>query len=165
MLRDRENRGELALRPEVEALAAAVAGLRAAVVEIIADAKPSAHVRGRVVAVVHEAGHGRAPEISDNVLMSGRWGDVLVGLVEPLSSDLEAVLAGAQAPEGYAPPSSLQLNQALRLVDSSARALTSRLAQVVERQELLLSIPRVEAEGQRRRDSERAQETVRRLGL
>lgn len=164
VLRDRDT-GELALRSEVESLVASVTRLRAAVAEIIAEAKPAARIRGRVAAAVREPGHRRAPEVSDHVLISGDWGDALVELVKPLSTDLAAVLRDAHAPQGFAPAASLRLDQALRVVDHAASALSSRVAKVVERQELLSSIPRLKAEGERRRDTEKAQETLRRLGL
>jgi hypothetical protein len=164
VLRDTTVDGKpLALRPEVEAVAEAVHGVRAAVVELLAgDRQLSAQARSRLAAAV---GRADAPEIDDEELRVGTWVDVLAAHVGPLAGDLGALLGRSAPPVGCVSAVSEALKEALHPLDQAVLGLARRIPKVREYKEFLAALPAIEAERKAQRERERRTRELARLGL
>jgi hypothetical protein len=162
-LRDRSRDDKpLALRPEVEAIAEAVHGLRAKVIELLAgDKQLSTQARARLAAGV---GAG-VPEVTDEQLRSGAWVNALTAHVGPLAGDLAALLGRSAAAVGCVSPASERLVEALRLLDRAALDLARRIPKVRERRDFLAVLPAREVERKARWERERRARELARLKL
>lgn len=157
---------EVALRPEVDAIAAAVHGLRILVTEMLAGWRSlPADGRSRLAAVVREPAHGCAPVVSDAEMSSGEWVDRMTAHVELLSVDLATLLGKSPAPGGFSSAESQELRAALREVDYAVSALERRIRSVRAKAEAVYRARRAAAADPGRRERERAMRALARLGL
>jgi hypothetical protein len=133
--------GPLVLRRRVDEVSDGVGELVSAVIGMLAESRLDAAAQARVVASVRDlAQRPREPQITDEMVLSGRWAAVLVKHVVPHSNDLAALLGRALRP-GH--PNlrgdlsvSERLEDALRVLDVAARDLARRIPKVLAYQAL-----------------------------
>lgn len=158
-------RDVVALRPEIDAIGAAVHELRLHVTEALAGWRSlPADGRTRVAAVVRESAHGAAPAVSDAEIAGGGWVDRMVAHVELLSVDLSSFLGDSPAPGGCSSKASQELRVVLRQVDYAASVLERRIRVVREAAERVYRERRV-ASAAARAEDERVARDLARLGL
>lgn len=175
-LADRRNFGDGVpplLEPlrDVREIAKEVCGLRAAVVELLAKQSASGlpeGARDRLAALVRDPAHKTVPEIDEGDLYDGSWVDFLVAVVEPLNSDLAAVVAAQ--PAGQVSELDVGLSDALSsdsLVGFDQRVvmLRNRLPGLRNRRQLALSGRALAKAAVQDRERERVAADMRRLRL
>jgi len=147
-------------------LAQAVHRARIKLAEVLARVPSSPEVRERLAAVVRDPAQQRRPEISDEVVRSGAWLDVLVAHIEPVSEILAPVVASR--PQGRVTEVDAGISAALggpEGFDQAVRDLRGRV-------EVLRRVKRDWRRRERRlaaqeaqRERQRVEDSLRRMGL
>jgi hypothetical protein len=132
----------VALRRDIEEVADAVHELLSAAVGLIAtDRHASTDVRARTAqAAADLAVRPKAPEITDEQIVSGSWSAALATWVKPYSGDLASLLDRALPPDHSTlkgnPSASERVERALRTLDGAVLDLERHVPKMLARQAL-----------------------------
>lgn len=159
----------LAMRDDVEDITDAVHEVLSVVIGMLAESKClGGEARARTTkAVADLAQRPREPQMADAQITTGSWATALVAHVAPYSGDFATFLDRALPPRHIdlkGPSASERLETALRVLDTAALAAQRRIPRVAARQELG-TITDLNAAARARRDRERAQAALTRLGV
>lgn len=160
-------RNPLQARRRVEELADSVQELLSAIVGMLAESRLDAAAHDRTARAVRDlAQRPREPQITDEMLTSGRWAAVLVAHVAPHRGDLATLLGRALPPchpnlHGH-PSASERLETALRELDSAARSL-GRFVPALARHQALPTPEENAAARKARAERERTERTLAKM--
>lgn len=154
-----------ALRREVDAVAEAVAEVVDVAARLIAESKTADGATRRLAADL--AVRPRQPVITDEQIVSGSWTAAMVEYAGEVADALAAVLGRALPPDAEAlrgsPSASERVERALRTLDRTARDLEHRIPGVRKKQSLP-SMAEYNRQQRERRDQERAERLLARIG-
>lgn len=155
----------IALRREVDAVAEAVAEVVHVAAGLVAESRSASRQTRQSAADL--AVRPRQPVIADETLVSGSWSATLVAYAGEVSDDLAALLGKAKPPESAglngSPSASERIERALRTLDGAVRDLDRRIPGVRQKQGLP-SMEQYNAAQRERRDQERADAMLARIG-